>query len=226
MKVEAELSRVMKHMMISPAVSSLVILSLLLSLSDAIVQDFCVADYAGPQSPAGYSCKHPEKVTVDDFVYSGLGVEGNTSNPLKFAVSTAFASDFPGLNGLGLSMVRTDLGPGGVIAVHSHPWASEIVLVVEGTLISGFISSANDVYIKKQNKGDIIVIPQGLLHFSVNTGKSKVLSFASFSSENPGVQVLHRALFGNNWPTQLIAATTFLDPAEVKKLKAVFGGSG
>ncbi|XP_015889027.3 germin-like protein [Ziziphus jujuba] len=224
--MKLEPNKVTEYIMISPPVSFWIFLSLLTPLCDAIAQDFCVADYMAPQSLAGYPCKNPNKVTADDFVYSGLGVEGNTSNPLKFGVSTAFVSDFPALNGLGVSMVRTDLGPGGVISLHSHPRASEIVLVVEGTITSGFISTANDVYIKTQKKGDIIIIPQGLLHFSVNSGKSQALLFASFSSENPGVQVLDRALFGNNWPTQFIAATTSLDPDVIKKLKVVFGGSG
>ncbi|KAK9902562.1 hypothetical protein M0R45_001498 [Rubus argutus] len=68
-------------MMISPI---FFILSLVLSSSYGAVQDFCVADYTALQGPAGYSCKEPAKVTVDDFVYSGLRVPGNTSNIHKF----------------------------------------------------------------------------------------------------------------------------------------------
>ncbi|KAK9923738.1 hypothetical protein M0R45_032139 [Rubus argutus] len=45
---------------------SLIFLS---SSSDASVNDFCVADLKGPDSPAGYFCKSPAKVTVNDFVY-------------------------------------------------------------------------------------------------------------------------------------------------------------
>ncbi|XP_015889038.3 auxin-binding protein ABP19a [Ziziphus jujuba] len=198
---------------------------LLSAFSHAAVQDFCVADYSGPQSPAGYSCKNPGKVTVDDFVYSGLGVAGNTST-FKAGITTAFVSDFPGLNGLGVSIARADLAPGGVVPLHSHPGASEILLVVEGTVTTGFVSSANSVYLKTLKKGDIIVFPQGLLHFAVNAGHSNALIFITFSSESPGLQILDTALFGSNLPTELIAKTTFLDPAVVKKLKGVFGGSG
>ncbi|XP_048430144.1 auxin-binding protein ABP20-like [Pyrus x bretschneideri] len=67
------------------------------------VQDFCVADLTAPDDPAGYSCKSPATVKVDDFVFSGLGVAGNTTNIIKSAVTPAFAAQFPGVNGLGIS---------------------------------------------------------------------------------------------------------------------------
>ncbi|KAH7519287.1 hypothetical protein FEM48_Zijuj08G0020000 [Ziziphus jujuba var. spinosa] len=209
----------------SPA--SIIFCFLILSaFSHAAVQDFCVADYPGSESPAGYSCKNPERVTVDDFVFSGLGVAGNTSNAFKSGIRTAFVSDFPGLNGLGVSIARADLAPGGVVPLHSHPKASEILVLVEGTVTAGFVSSANNVYLKTLKKGDAMVFPQGLLHFAVNAGHSNALVFVSFGSESPGVQILDTALFGSNVPTGSIAKTTFLDPAVIKKLKGAFGGSG
>ncbi|KAJ1439925.1 RmlC-like cupin domain superfamily [Sesbania bispinosa] len=198
----------------------------LFSLSNASVVDFCVADYTFPNGPAGYSCKKPAKVTVDDFVYSALGIAGNTSNIIKAAVSPAFDAQFPGVNGLGISIARLDLAVGGVIPLHTHPGASEILVVVQGTICAGFVSSDNTVYLKTLKKGDIMVFPQGLLHFQVNGGGTPALAFVSFSSANPGLQILDFALFKSDFPTELITATTFLDAAQVKKLKGVLGGSG
>jgi quercetin dioxygenase-like cupin family protein len=203
----------------------LFVFSLILSSSYAAVQDFCVADYTAPQGPAGYSCKNPENVTVDDFVYSALGVPGNTSNMIKTGITTAFSSQFPGLNGLGVSLARADLAVGGVIPMHTHHGASEIVLVAKGTIIAGFISSENKVYLKTLNEGDIMVFPQGLLHFQVNGGDTPALEFVSFSSDSPGLQLLPNALFQNNLPTELIAQSTFLDTAEIKRLKDLLGGT-
>ncbi|XP_075674595.1 auxin-binding protein ABP19a-like [Castanea sativa] len=198
----------------------------LFSSSHAAVQDFCVGDLAAPQGPAGYSCKDPSKVTVNDFVFSGLGNPGNTSNLVKAALTPAFAAQFPGVNGLGISLVRLDMAPGGVVPFHTHPGGSEILIVVQGTIFAGFVSLANTVYSKTLNKGDVIVFPQGLLHFQVNAGGTLATAFASFSSQSPGLQIVDYALFANNLPTELVAATTFLDAAQIKKLKGVFGGTG
>ncbi|KAL4613751.1 hypothetical protein ACB092_07G002400 [Castanea dentata] len=198
----------------------------LFSSSHAAVQDFCVGDLAAPQGPAGYSCKDPSKVTVNDFVFSGLGIPGNTSNLIKAALTPAFAAQFPGVNGLGISLVRLDMAPGGVVPFHTHPGGSEILIVVQGTIFAGFVSLANTVYSKTLNKGDVIVFPQGLLHFQVNAGGTLATAFASFSSQSPGLQIVDYALFGNNLPTELVAATTFLDAAQIIKLKRAFGGTG
>ncbi|KAG8636073.1 auxin-binding protein ABP19a [Manihot esculenta] len=201
------------------------IFSLIYSSSYAAVNDFCVADLSGPDGPAGYACKKPAAVTVNDFVYSGLGSPGNISSLIKAAVTPAFVDQFPGLNSLGLSMARLDLAVGGVVPMHTHPGASEALIVVQGSICAGFISSANTVYFKSLNKGDIMVFPQGLLHFQINAGGSPALAFVSFSSSRPGLQILDFALFANNLPSELIEKTTFLDDAQVKKLKGVLGGT-
>nr|XP_043626414.1 auxin-binding protein ABP19a-like [Erigeron canadensis] len=203
-----------------------VVCSLLTISTHAAVQDFCVADLKGPEGPAGYSCKAATVVTVDDFVSTGLRYAGNTSNIIKAAVTPEFAAQFPGVNGLGLSIARLDIAPGGVVPMHTHPGGSELLLVTQGFIKAGFISSANTVYLKTLQKGDIMVFPQGLLHFQINAGGVTAVAFASFSSATPGLQILDFALFANNLPSALVEATTFLDDATVKKLKAVLGGTG
>ncbi|KAJ9691943.1 hypothetical protein PVL29_011178 [Vitis rotundifolia] len=204
----------------------LLLFSFLLSSSPAAAKDFCVADFKATQGLAGYQCKVPEEVVVDDFVYSGLNVAGNFSDISKSTINTSFVDQFPGLNGLGLSMARLDLSLGGVIPMHSHPGSSEVLLVTQGSIIAGFISSNNIVYTKTLKKGDIMVFPKGLLHFQVNSGPVPALLWSSFNSSNPGLQVLSNALFSNNLPSELIEKVTFLDELEVKRLKALFGGSG
>lgn len=200
--------------------------SILISTCNAAVQDFCVADYMGPQGPSGYSCKSPANVTVADFVFTGFRAGGNTTNIINAAVSPAFAAQFPGLNGLGLSIARLDLAPSGVVPFHTHPGATEILLVVQGSIVTGFVDSANKVYLKKLLKGDVMVYPQGLLHFQINGGGRTAVAFASFSSPNPGLQITDFALFANNLPSMLVEKATFLDDAQVKKLKSVLGGTG
>ncbi|XP_050365428.1 auxin-binding protein ABP19a-like [Argentina anserina] len=211
-------------MMISPI--CVFIFSLVLSSSYADVQDFCVADYTAPQGPAGYSCKDPAKVTADDFVYSGLRISGNTSNIHKFGFVPAVVTQFPGINGLGVSVARTDLGVGGVIPFHTHRGATEILIVAEGSSVLGaFVDSNNKVYMKSMSKGDCMVFPRGLLHFAVNQGDTPALMYASLSSENPGLDALETQLFKNDLATDLIHKTTLLDKSQIRKLKRLLGGT-
>ncbi|KAF8092190.1 hypothetical protein N665_0422s0019 [Sinapis alba] len=201
------------------------ILSLVSPISFASFQDFCVADLNGPQYPSGYSCKNPDQVTANDFAFSGLAKAGNTSNMIKAAVATGFAPDFAGVNGLGVSVARLDLAEGGVVPIHIHSGASEVLIVIEGTIRAGIISSANKVYLKTLQKGDVMVFPQGLLHFALNGGTGPALAFAAFGSSNPGVQLVPHALFSNDLPSELVEATTFHSHEEIKRIKGVLGGT-
>nr|CAA63014.1 germin1 [Arabidopsis thaliana] len=202
------------------------LLSLLFGLSNASVQDFCVANLKRAETPAGYPCIRPIHVKATDFVFSGLGTPGNTTNIINAAVTPAFAAQFPGLNGLALSTARLDLAPKGVIPMHTHPGASEVLFVLTGSITAGFVSSANAVYVQTLKPGQVMVFPQGLLHFQINAGKSSASAVVTFNSANRGLQILDFALFANSLPTELVVGTTFLDATTVKKLKGVLGGTG
>ncbi|XP_027175104.1 auxin-binding protein ABP20 [Coffea eugenioides] len=204
-------------------IQALFFFSLLVASTQAL--DFCVADPSLPVGPAGYSCKNTADVTVDDFIFS-LAAPGNTSNIISAAVTPAFPPTFPGVNGLGISIARLDFAVGGVIPFHTHPGGSEILVVIQGQLCAGFISSLeNKVYFKTLVKGDVMAFPRGLLHFQFNSGKSPALAFVSFSSPTPGLQVTDFAFFKNDLPTEIVAKTTFLDIPQIKKLKAILGGT-
>ncbi|XP_074284408.1 auxin-binding protein ABP19b-like [Silene latifolia] len=203
-------------------------LLVLLTVSSAIsVVEFCVADFNYPVGPAGYPCKNPANLTVDDFIFSGLGVPGNNSNPFKLGLTYAIDKTFPALNGLGISMLRQDIAVGGVVPIHSHR-VSELILVIDGPIVSGFIDGNNVAYYKTLNKGDIMIFPQGLLHFQVNMGDKPeffALAFVSLNSANPGFQTTTCSLFANDLPSNVIEKITLLDATQVHKMKELFGGS-
>ncbi|CAO2206948.1 unnamed protein product [Urochloa humidicola] len=211
--------------------AKMVLLPVLLSFlllpfaSLALTQDFCVADLSCSDTPSGYPCK--SSVTANDFVFHGLASKGKINPLIQAAVTTAFVGQFPGVNGLGISAARLDLEVGGVIPLHSHPAGSEIIIVTQGTIAAGFISSgANTPYYKTLYPGDIMVFPQGLLHYQYNAGTGPAVAFVALSSANPGLQITDFALFANNLPSAVVEKVTFLDDATVKKLKGVLGGSG
>ncbi|XP_078438020.1 auxin-binding protein ABP20-like [Wolffia australiana] len=216
----------MKNRIVAVAMAAVAAVTLMAPAAMAAVSDFCVADLTAPATPSGFPCKKEETLTVEDFVFSGLGQPGNTTNFLKASVTPAFDYLFPAVNGLGVSTARLDLDVGGVFPLHVHPYGNELMVVTQGRILAGFISSGNKLYYKTLKKGDAMVFPQGLLHFRVNVGSKPAVAFSSYNSANAGIQVTAYALFETNFPSELISRTTFLSPPEVQRLKAVFGGTG
>ncbi|WRX25371.1 Cupin 1 - like 10 [Theobroma cacao] len=83
----------------------------------------------------GKFCKDPKLATVNDFFFSGLNIPKNTSNSVGSVVTPVNVDQIPGLNTLGISLVRIDYAPnGGLNPPHTHPRGTEILVVLEGTL--------------------------------------------------------------------------------------------
>ncbi|XP_022925750.1 putative germin-like protein 2-1 isoform X1 [Cucurbita moschata] len=173
------------------------------------LQDFCVADPNSMVKVNGGVCKDPKAVTADDFFFSGLHKAGNTSNPVGSRVSAVNVVQIPGLNTLGISLARVDYAPRGINPPHTHPRATEILTVLEGTLLVGFVTSntENRLFTKVLQKGDVFVFPIGLIHFQQNIGYGHAVAIAALSSQNPGVITIANAVFGSNpdIPTDVLA---------------------
>ncbi|KAK8466707.1 hypothetical protein PHAVU_008G151000 [Phaseolus vulgaris] len=78
---------------------------------------------------------------------------------------------------------------------------TEILIVVEGTLYVGFVTSNQDgnrLFTKVLNKGDVFVFPIGLIHFQLNVGYGNAVAIAALSSQNPGTITIANALFKAN----------------------------
>jgi quercetin dioxygenase-like cupin family protein len=114
----------------------------------------------------GLACKDPKEVQADDFSFSGLHLAGNTSNAVGSRATTVNVAQIPGLNTLGISLVRIDYAPWGINPPHTHPRGSEILTVIEGSLEVGFVTSSpeNRLITKVLQKGDVFV---GLLPLHV-----------------------------------------------------------
>lgn len=189
------------------------------------LQDFCVADLNSTVVVNGFPCKAPSAVKADDFFFAGLAMEGNTTNPLGLMVTSANVRSFPGLNTLGLSMNRVDYAPGGVNPPHSHPRATELVLVARGRLLVGFVSTANVLYAKVVKAGEVFLIPRGLVHFQYNVGEGKALAITVFNSQLPGAVVVAPALFASvpTIPSEVLAKALQVDEKIVNDIKERLG---
>ncbi|XP_047306196.1 putative germin-like protein 2-1 [Impatiens glandulifera] len=148
----------------------------------------------------GLVCKDPKLVQADDFLYKGLNIPGNTSNPNGSKVTLINVFQLPGLNTLGISMARVDYAPWGLNPPHTHPRATEIFTVVEGTIYAGFVTSnpENRLISKVLHKGDVFVFPIGLIHFQHNIGHGRARAISSLSSQNPGIVTIANTVFGSN----------------------------
>ena len=149
----------------------------------------------------GKFCKDPKVAKPEDFFFPGLLTPRNTSNPVGSTVTPVNVDQLPGLNTLGISLARIDYAPnGGINPPHEHPRGSEILLVLEGTLYVGFVTSNPDnrLFSKILRPGDVFVFPMGLIHFQLNVGKSSAVAIAALSSQNPGVITIANAVFGSN----------------------------
>ncbi|KAK8589629.1 hypothetical protein V6N13_088461 [Hibiscus sabdariffa] len=193
------------------------------------LQDFCVAinDPKDGVFVNGKFCRDPKHAKADDFYYSGLNIPRNTSNPVGSTVTPVNVAQIPGLNTLGISLARIDFAPnGGLNPPHTHPRATEILLVVEGTLYVGFVTSNTDnrLITKVLYPGDVFVFPQGLVHFQFNVGNTNAVAFAGLSSQNPGVISIANAVFGSNPPINpdLLVKAFQLDKNVVKNLQSKF----
>ncbi|KAM1398464.1 hypothetical protein ACFX2I_015915 [Malus domestica] len=188
------------------ALSVLAFTTLLASASDpGPLQDFCVAinNTDSAVFVNGKFCKDPKLASANDFFSDKLRYPRNTSNPVGSIVTAANVDDIPGLNTLGISFARVDFAPNGLNPPHTHPRATEILIVVEGSLYVGFVTSNGDgnrLFTKVLYKGDVFVFPIGLIHFQLNVGKTNALAIAGLSSQNPGVITIANAVFGSNPP--------------------------
>ncbi|KAF5177442.1 Germin-like protein [Thalictrum thalictroides] len=202
--------------------------SLVLASDPSPLQDFCVA-IAEPKDAVfvnGKFCKNPKLATADDFFLKGLNIPGDTSNPQGSNVTQANVAQIPGLNTLGISLVRIDYAPYGLNPPHTHPRATEVLQVVYGSLYVGFVTSnpENRLISKVLYEGDVFVFPVGLIHFQFNVGKTPAVAFAGLSSQNPGVITIANAVFGSNPPISddVLAKAFQVDKKVVDLLQAQF----
>ncbi|XP_044973421.1 germin-like protein 1-3 [Hordeum vulgare subsp. vulgare] len=192
-----------------------------------MLQDFCVADYKsldGPLRLNGFPCKRPENVTADDFFSAALAFPGNTGNPVGSAVTAANVEKLPGLNTLGVSMSRVDYAPWGVNPPHTHPRATEIIYVLEGSLDVGFVTTAGKLFTRTVCKGEVFVFPRGLVHYQKNNGGAPAAAISAFNSQLPGTQSLALALFAASppVPTDVLARALQTDGGMVEAVKSKF----
>ncbi|RAL54564.1 hypothetical protein DM860_001692 [Cuscuta australis] len=206
--------------------------SFVLAYDPSPLQDFCVADPKATVLVNGRACKDPKLVTADDFSTSGLNA---SQFPAAFPgswYSAASVNTIPGLNTLGLTMVRNDYLPGTVIPPHIHSRATELALVLKGTFNLGFAAvdpkdpTKNVVFSKTCNAGDVFVVPQGLVHFGESLGVENGTTITVFNSQSPGFNFVADQLFGKETASfiseDLLAKSFRVDNKVIEEIRSKF----
>ncbi|XP_020104885.1 germin-like protein 3-1 [Ananas comosus] len=168
-----------------------------------LLHDYCIADTSAAAAQSfhlnGLPCLDPALAQPSHFATSALSKSTNPAATLfGFNVTlTNPATSFPGANAQGLSMARIDLAPGGLAPPHAHPRASEVTLLLQGTLVLvGFVDTSYRLYTQQLRPGDAFVFPKGLVHFLYNFDPvAPAVLLSGLSSQSPGAQLAPLATF-------------------------------
>ncbi|XP_054785687.1 rhicadhesin receptor-like [Prosopis cineraria] len=186
------------------------------------LQDLCVADLTSAVKVNGFVCKDASKVNASDFFSNMLAKPGATNNTFGALVTAANVQKIPGLNTLGVSLSRVDFAPGGLNPPHTHPRATEMIFVLKGKLLVGFITTSNQFISKKIHKGEIFVFPKGLVHFQKNDGHEAASVIAAYNSQFAGTQSIPTTLFAATpaVPDNVLTKAFQVGTKEVEKIKS------
>ncbi|XP_027063017.1 putative germin-like protein 9-2 [Coffea arabica] len=151
-----------------------------------------------------------------------VGAQPPTALNFLFADKTSF----PALDGQGVSLAVLRMPGGAVNPPHSHPRATELLLLISGYLEVGFIDSTNKLFNQTLNAGDMYVFPKGLVHYQFNYAPDvPAISVSAFGSANPGLVSIPSNLFQTDIEDRILAWSFKTDIPTIQRIKASVQGS-
>ncbi|XP_057730467.1 germin-like protein 9-3 [Arachis stenosperma] len=172
------------------------ILSLVISAS-VIIQTTMAGD---PDIPSDFIA--PDGFPIDGKYFTFTGMRAfvqQSAPPSYFTYLRASKEEFAALDGLSVATIILGFRPGDVSPPHIHPRASELLFVVEGSLVVGFVDTNNKLFTQKLQTGDMFVFPKGLIHFQLNEDpKNHAISVSSLGSASPGLILVPNNLFNTS----------------------------
>ncbi|CAL5065580.1 unnamed protein product [Urochloa decumbens] len=169
------------------------------------------------------------------FTYTGLRAAVTSTAPANFTVTKASMAarpstgrtghytalaEFPALNGQSVSFAALSYPPGSVNPVHTHPRASELLLVIDGALSVGFVDTAGKLFAQDLATGDMFVFPKGTVHWQCNKGNQPARALSAFGSAAAGLVSVPVTVFGTGIDDTVLAKSFKTDVDTVQKLKA------
>lgn len=125
---------------------------------------------------------------------------------------------FPAVTLNGVSMTVGFVNACSINTPHTHPQATEINFIVNGTFLSGFIAENGARQIQNiLYAGQAAIFPQGAIHFEANLECEPAMFVAAFDNEDPGVSQIAQNFFGIN-PDVLSPVLGGLNETEITSL--------
>ncbi len=159
-----------------------------------------------------------EKFKNQDFVFNLTEAKssslGNGGSARQLNIDT-----FPVIAGQGVSYTLIDLDPCGVNLPHVHPRGTELAFYIfGGTLRTGFVEeNGGRVIINDIMPGQVVVVPQGLIHYAQNLDCKPARFIAAFNNEDPGTVTVSTRTFA--LPNEALTVTFNQSPEEIEALK-------
>ncbi|KAI9001036.1 RmlC-like cupin [Trametes punicea] len=139
-----------------------------------------------------------------DFVFNFLTSKATTGAGGSAVGATV--ENFPALVDNGLAMTIGFLGPCGMNTPHTHPRATEILYVVNGTISSGMLAENGARFVfNKVPAGSAVIFPKGSIHFQQNEECEPITFVAALNHEDPGIESMAQRYFG--LPPDVVAAS-------------------
>ncbi|KZV98939.1 RmlC-like cupin [Exidia glandulosa HHB12029] len=113
------------------------------------------------------------------------------------ALIAAKADNFPALIGNGLAMTIGQMDPCSINSPHTHPRATEFLLMTKGTITAGFLAENGARFvINNVTELSATIFPAGSIHFQANYGCEPAQFVAALSDEDPGTVQIAQRFFG------------------------------
>ncbi|PIN24932.1 hypothetical protein CDL12_02320 [Handroanthus impetiginosus] len=192
------------------------------------IHDYCIANTKCSRKIFlnEVPCLNPDYTLASHFTTSVLSKPSDVS---RFSFNTTFINEknLPGINTLGLVLARTDIAVNGLVPPHSHPRASEVVILLEGSLLVGFADTSNRLYRQELLPGDCFIFPKSLIHFLYNIDSGNpALTLSGFNSQNPGFQMSSVATFVSNspMPSEVLKKGYKINGQNITRIRRNLGG--
>lgn len=157
---------------------------------------------------------------VFDFQAHMAGAPGVASGKGGRTVN-ANRKTFPALIGSGGSVTIGFLGPCGFNTPHVHPRATELNLVVQGTLVTNFVAENNVRKVANTvHQYQMTVFPQGAIHEEFNPDCTDTVFVAAFPNEDPATNQIADNFFKlDDEVIQAALKVESIDGAEIEKFR-------